>query len=199
MLTEKTTEFQRGEIYYCDFARIGGSVQEGTRPALIIQNNIGNKYSKTLIVAPITTIIKKPNQPTHLLLGKRFGLPEESMLMLEQISTVDKKEHIREYIGFIDDRDVMKKVDKMIMLSLGIKEDKKSFESELLENLQLHQDNRLYVCLCHRCRQIFCDNGYDVGQVMYEEKTKDTCDWCGVNKGFDCVIKSKEATTNGSK
>lgn len=199
MLLEKTMEFQRGEIYFCDFVRTGGSVQDGIRPALIIQNNIGNKYSSTLIVAPITTIIKKPNQPTHLLLGKRFGLLEESMLMLEQISTVDKKEHIREYIGFIDDRDVMRKVDKMIMLSLGIKENRETFESDLLENLQLHQDDLLYVCLCHRCRQIFCDNGYDVGRIMYEEKTKDTCDWCGVNKGFDYVIKSKEATTDERK
>lgn len=199
MLTEKTTEFQRGEIYYCDFARFGGSVQEGSRPALIIQNNIGNKYGATLIVAPITSIIKKPRQPTHLFLGKRFGLPEDSMLLLEQINTVDKQEHIHEYIGFIDDRNVMRKVDKMIMLSLGIKENKKNFESELLKNLQLKQDDHLYVCLCYRCRQIFSGNGYDVGKIMYEEKIKDTCDWCGVKKGFDCVIKSKEAVTNGRK
>lgn len=199
MLLEKTTEFQRGEIYFCDFVRTGGSVQDGLRPALIIQNNIGNKYSTTLIVAPITTIIKKLNQPTHVFLGKRFGLPEDSMLMLEQISTVDKKEHIREYIGLIDDSEIMKKIDKTIMLSLGIKVNRKKLESDLLESLQHNREDVLCVCLCHRCKQLFGDNGYDVGQVMYAERIKDTCDWCGINKGFDYVIKSKKDGFDGSK
>ena len=93
MNTDKK-ELHRGEIYICDFVDVGGSVQNGLRPALIIQNSAGNEHSTTVIVSPITTIIKKEKLPTHVYLGAKYGLPEESMVMLEQIFTVDKNYHI---------------------------------------------------------------------------------------------------------
>ena len=102
MNTDKK-ELHRGEIYICDFVDVGGSVQNGLRPALIIQNSAGNEHSTTVIVSPITTIIKKEKLPTHVYLGAKYGLPEESMVMLEQIFTVDGKRipHIRKGINIV--------------------------------------------------------------------------------------------------
>ncbi len=113
-------DFHRGDIYFCDFVEQGGSVQSGLRPALIIQNNMGNKYSSTLIVSPITSIVKKKDQPTHVYLDKDFGLNEESMVMLEQINTVDKQVHIKEYVGSVNDQKVIAEIDKALRISLGL-------------------------------------------------------------------------------
>ncbi len=121
MFANGQKDFHRGDIYFCEFINQGGSVQSGLRPALIIQNNMGNKYSSTLIVSPITSIVKKKNQPTHVYLDKNFGLEEESMVMLEQISTVDKNVHMKDYIGSINDKKVIEKINKALKISLGIK------------------------------------------------------------------------------
>ncbi|MCM1365327.1 MAG: type II toxin-antitoxin system PemK/MazF family toxin [Faecalibacterium sp.] len=121
MFSNGQKDFHRGDIYFCEFISHGGSVQSGLRPALIIQNNVGNKYSPTLIVSPITSIVKKKKQPTHVYLDKNFGLNEESMVMLEQISTVDKNIHMKEYIGSINDNSVIEKINKALKISLGIK------------------------------------------------------------------------------
>lgn len=120
MFSDVQKDFRRGDIYFCDFIEQGGSVQSGLRPALIIQNDMGNKYSSTLIVSPITSIVKKKKQPTHVYLDRAFGLSEESMIMLEQISTVDKEVHIKEYIGSISDRNVIEKINRALRISLGL-------------------------------------------------------------------------------
>lgn len=120
MFSDGQKDFHRGDIYFCDFIDQGGSVQSGLRPALIIQNNMGNKYSSTLIVSPITSIVKKKNQPTHVYLDKNFGLNEESMVMLEQINTVDKQVHIKEYVGSVNDKKVIAEIDKALKISLGL-------------------------------------------------------------------------------
>lgn len=120
MFSDGQKDFHRGDIYFCDFIEQGGSVQSGLRPALIIQNNMGNKYSSTLIVSPITSIVKKKDQPTHVYLDKNFGLNEESMVMLEQINTVDKEVHIKEYVGSVNDKKVIAEIDKALKISLGL-------------------------------------------------------------------------------
>lgn len=120
MFSDGQKDFHRGDIYFCDFVEQGGSVQSGLRPALVIQNNMGNKYSSTLIVSPITSIVKKKNQPTHVYLDKHFGLNEESMVMLEQINTVDKQVHIKEYVGSVNDKRVIAEIDKALKISLGL-------------------------------------------------------------------------------
>ena len=120
MFSDRQKDFHRGDIYFCDFIEQGGSVQSGLRPALIIQNNMGNKYSSTLIVSPITSIVKKKDQPTHVYLDKNFGLNEESMVMLEQINTVDKEVHIKEYVGSVNDKKVIAEIDKALRISLGL-------------------------------------------------------------------------------
>lgn len=109
----------RGEIYYCDLDPVVGSEQGGDRPVLILQNDIGNSFSPTVIVAAITgKSEKKPLQSTHYLLPTNFGLKRNSMVMLEQIRTIDKS-RLRRYIGCLDEK-TMKGIDDALMKSMGI-------------------------------------------------------------------------------
>lgn len=101
-----------------DFGNQPGSTVHGIRPAMVVQNNVGNRHSPTVIVAAITTEIKKTRQPTHVQLGSQFGLPQESMLMLEQLTTIDKV-MLRQYIGAVDEA-FMKTVDRALSVSVGI-------------------------------------------------------------------------------
>ena len=111
-------KIHRGDIYYMDFGNQPGSTVHGIRPAMVVQNNVGNRHSPTVIVAAITTEIKKTRQPTHVQLGSQFGLPQESMLMLEQLTTIDKV-MLRQYIGAVDEA-FMKTVDRALSVSVGI-------------------------------------------------------------------------------
>lgn len=109
----------RGELYYADLSPVIGSEQGGLRPVLIIQNNIGNKYSPTVIIAAITSQISKAKLPTHIELDKnRYNLPKDSVVLLEQLRTLDKM-RLKDRIGSLDDS-AMKKIDVAIMISLGI-------------------------------------------------------------------------------
>ena len=111
-------KIHRGDIYYMDFGNQQGSTVHGIRPAMVVQNNVGNRHSPTVIVAAITTEIKKTRQPTHVQLGSQFGLPQESMLMLEQLTTIDKV-MLRQYIGTADEA-FMKTIDRALSVSVGI-------------------------------------------------------------------------------
>lgn len=110
---------RRGDIYYVDFGNQPGSVVHGIRPAMVIQNDVGNRHAPTLIVAAITTEIKKLRQPTHVLLGTKFGLPQESMLLLEQVATIDKT-MLQSYIGTAD-AEFLRKVDRALSISVGVR------------------------------------------------------------------------------
>ncbi|MBC7088073.1 type II toxin-antitoxin system PemK/MazF family toxin [Soehngenia saccharolytica] len=110
---------KRGEIYYADLSPVVGSEQGGVRPILIIQNDVGNKYSPTVIVAAITSQINKARLPTHVeITAQDFGLPKDSVVLLEQIRTIDKK-RLREKVGKFDD-DMMKKIDEALKISVGL-------------------------------------------------------------------------------
>lgn len=111
------TEIRRGDIYYADLSPVVGCEQGGIRPVLLIQNDVGNHYSPTVIVAAITGRKKKP-MPTHIYLRKREGLQTDSVIMLEQMRTIDRARLIK-YIGRLDG-DSMAKVDKAIAISLGL-------------------------------------------------------------------------------
>ncbi len=90
---------KRGDVFYADFDPAIGSEQGGVRPAVVIQNNIGNLHSPTVIVAPITSKLTKSNLPTHVLLpAQTCGLPQDSMVLLEQVRVLDKT-RLRERIG----------------------------------------------------------------------------------------------------
>jgi len=109
---------QRGDIYYADLNPVKGSEQGGDiRPVIIIQNDVGNRFSPTLVVAAITNR-KKPDLPTHVIIKGRNYLKEDSIILLEQIRTIDRI-RLREYIGCLDAR-YMQKVDMALAISVGL-------------------------------------------------------------------------------
>lgn len=110
---------KRGDIYYADLSPVVGSEQGGIRPVLVIQNDIGNKYSPTVIAAAITSQINKAKMPTHIeLAAKDYGLNKDSVILLEQIRTIDKR-RLREKIGRIDDG-LMASVNNALSISFGL-------------------------------------------------------------------------------
>ena len=113
---------RRGDIYYADLSPVVGSEQGGVRPVLVIQNDIGNKHSPTVIAAAITSQINKAKLPTHIELQARsYGLSKDSVILLEQVRTIDKR-RLKERMGRLDEG-VMSRVDEAIAVSLGIKEE----------------------------------------------------------------------------
>lgn len=111
---------RRGDIYYADLSPVVGSEQGGTRPVLIVQNDMGNKHSPTVIAAAITSQVGKARLPTHIALNaKSFGLTRDSVVLLEQIRTIDKR-RLKERMGKLDDR-LMSEVDNAIAVSFGLK------------------------------------------------------------------------------
>ncbi|MBO5525432.1 MAG: type II toxin-antitoxin system PemK/MazF family toxin [Clostridia bacterium] len=108
---------KRGELYYADLSPVVGSEQGGVRPVLIVQNDIGNKYSPTIIAAAVTSKLGKAKLPTHIELPSAFGLAKNSVVLLEQIRTIDKK-RLKERIGELPDA-TMHKVNRAILISLG--------------------------------------------------------------------------------
>ena len=110
---------KRGEIYYADLSPVVGSEQGGVRPVLIVQNDVGNKYSPTVIAAAITSRINKAKMPTHIeLSAAEYGLNKDSVVLLEQIRTIDKK-RLREKIGRLDN-ELMDKVNNALSISFGL-------------------------------------------------------------------------------
>jgi mRNA interferase MazF len=109
----------RGDLYYADLDPIVGSEQGGIRPVLIIQNDVGNRYSPTVIIAAITSKAMNALLPTHCPLSATNGLDRESIVLLEQIRTIDKK-RLREHVGTLE-RPVMQEVDKALAVSVGLK------------------------------------------------------------------------------
>lgn len=110
---------KRGDIFYADLSPVVGSEQGGTRPVLIVQNNMGNKHSPTVIAAAITSQMNKARLPTHIeLVGPTVGLTKNSVVLLEQIRTIDKK-RLKEHMGRLDD-EMMNKVDDAIAVSFGL-------------------------------------------------------------------------------
>lgn len=114
-----TIVVKRGDIFYADLSPVVGSEQGGIRPVIIVQNDIGNKYSPTVIVAAITSQINKAKLPTHVeISSEEYGLNKDSVVLLEQIRTLDKK-RLKEKIGHMTDSD-MEKVDEALLVSVGL-------------------------------------------------------------------------------
>ena len=108
---------KRGEIYFADLSPVVGSEQGGVRPVLVIQNDIGNKYSPTVIAAAITSKLEKAKLPTHIELDSETGLPKNSIVLLEQIRTLDKR-RLKEKICDITPNK-MSEINQAILVSLG--------------------------------------------------------------------------------
>ena len=108
---------KRGDIFYADLSPVIGSEQGGIRPVLVVQNDVGNKYSPTVIAAAITSKINKAKLPTHIELPSAYGLVKDSVILLEQIRTLDKR-RLKERIGELPPT-TMSRVNRAILISLG--------------------------------------------------------------------------------
>ena len=112
-------QVKRGDIYYADLSPVVGSEQGGVRPVLIIQNNVGNRHSPTVICAAVTSKMNKAKLPTHIEISTRdYDIVKNSVILLEQIRTIDKQ-RLREYVCHIDGG-MMRKVDQAIRISLEL-------------------------------------------------------------------------------
>ena len=110
---------KRGDVYFADLSPVVGSEQGGVRPVLVIQNNIGNRFSPTAIVAAITAQIQKAKLPTHVEIdAKRYGFERDSVILLEQIRTIDKQ-RLTDKITHLDD-EMMEKVNEALQVSLAL-------------------------------------------------------------------------------
>lgn len=112
-------QIRKGDIFFADLSPVVGSEQGGIRPVLVVQNDVGNRFSPTIIVAAVTSQLKKANLPTHVPIhAAGSGLDRDSVVLLEQLRTIDKK-RLREHIGTVDN-EVIGTVDDALSVSLGI-------------------------------------------------------------------------------
>lgn len=113
-------KIKRGDIFFADLSPVVGSEQGGIRPVVVVQNDIGNKYSPTIIIAAITSQLHKAKLPTHIgIAADKYGLPKNSVVLLEQLRTIDKK-RLREKIGSFDNN-FMSKLDDALKISVGVR------------------------------------------------------------------------------
>lgn len=177
-----------GDIYYFDLGNGKGSVQSKLRPVLIIQNNIGNENGPTTVVAAISSAIKKMYLPTHILLDPSCGLREKSIVMLEQVRTVDKKD-LMEYVGEVTDKATVEAIKRGIAIEMGVIECPKPNQKKLI------------LSLCPKCRSAYLNiPGNRIRRVDYLQVEKERCDMCQRAFGFDYYIKKRSinhAGTNG--
>ncbi len=108
---------KRGELYYADLSPVVGSEQGGVRPVLIVQNDVGNRYSPTIIAVAVTSQINKAKLPTHIALDTTCGLPKDSVILAEQVRTLDKR-RLKDKIGSLDEK-AMERVNNALLVSLG--------------------------------------------------------------------------------
>lgn len=166
-------EIRRGDIYHADLNPIYGSEQGGYRPVLVIQNNRGNQHSPTVIVAAITSR-PKHRLPTHVSLRDMGGMERDSVVLLEQIRTLDKK-RLDKYIGRLD-REQMLKIDKALCSSTGVRK----------------LDKPILMCLCPVCAKPFYrSQEHYIKRIDENQRTKETCMYCNVRRGYDYLIKKK--------
>lgn len=134
----------RGDLFYYDFGDNSGSVQSGERPVLVVQADDYNQNAPTIIVAAVTSVIKKRYLPSHIILGEEFGLKKPSMVLLEQIRTVNR-EDLREYIGTVDDDKLFRQINATLKKTFGLW----VYKPEGKENIR---------CLCPKCLNDYIHN-----------------------------------------
>ena len=161
-------EIRRGDIYYADLSPVVGSEQGGVRPVLVIQNNTGNAYSPTVIVAAVTSQ-PKTKLPTHVILRDRKGLEKNSVVLLEQVRTIDKS-RLREYVGILDKQQMLK-VDKALRTSTGVRK----------------LDKPIQLCLCPVCAKVFYESRNILSKEQIMDKGRKKC-VCFVRAGKGMII-----------
>ncbi len=172
---------KRGDLFYYDFGKCEGSIQSGVRPVLVVQANNYNRNAPTIIVAALTSVIKKKYLPSHIVIGERFGLKKPSMVLLEQMRTVNKKE-LTEYIGTVTDEKLLRVISSSIKKIMGLWVERRS-------------EKDIY-CLCSKCLQGYLDSPeHIVRRVDPFAKTREKCSKCG-NLGWDYYISQKNQVCN---
>lgn len=168
--------YLRGDMYYADLGKGIGSEQEGYRPVVIIQNNVGNKHSPTVIIASITSKRDaKAKLPTHYLIEAEDGLELPSIVLLEQLRTIDKR-RLSSFIGHLSEKHIQG-INHALAVSVG-----------LIESIP----NKLIICLCRTCAENFYGSGaFVLRRVNADQTEKDTCTYCNSRKGFDYEITRK--------
>lgn len=178
MEQEVMRKVRRGELYYYDFGEHEGSIQSGIRPVLVIQCNEGNQASTTTVVAAITTAIKKRYMPCHIVLGRNYGLREPSMVLLEQISTINQSD-LQRYIGYVDDETVIHLINNGIKKALGL----------WVYNPQPKGEVR---CLCGKCLADYKNNScYLVKRLNPFSRIRERCDKCD-GLGYDYLLTERK-------
>ena len=168
---------KRFEIYLYDFGIMPGSIQQGKRPVLIVQDDQFNKNSPTTIVAAFTSAVKKEYLPSHIFVGERFGLTKPSMVLLEQVRTINQND-LGDYIGTIDDRKLVKVLTNALKKTLVMW----SYTPKSSADIS---------CLCPKCLEAYkCTGSYIVRRFDPFQKAKDYCDKCN-ELGWDYIITTK--------
>lgn len=176
-MENKTDTVKRGEIYYYDFGKNEGSIQNGLRPVLIIQCDDANKASTTTIAAPITTVIKKRYLPSHIYLGEECGLKKPSMVLLEQMKTVNQID-LLDRVGCVTDENLERLINNGLKKALGLWVYKKPEQ----ENIR---------CLCGKCLADYkLNKDIVLKRLNPYSKIKDHCDKCN-GLGYDYLIIEK--------
>lgn len=170
---------KRGEIYLYDFGNNEGSIQNGKRPVLIVQCDEGNQASKTTVIAAITTAVKKRYLPSHIILGANFGLNEPSMVLLEQLRTINQDD-LMKYIGTVDSEYVIKRINTGLKKAVG-----------LWVNRPPKHSNDIR-CLCGRCLSDYKSiPNMVVRRLDPFAREKGSCDKCGA-AGWDYIIYNRK-------
>jgi mRNA interferase MazF len=159
----------RGDLYYADLNPVVGSEQGDRRPVLIVQNDIGNEHSPTVVVTPLTCNLRKNPLPTHVLIPKSCGLGRDSLMLAEQIRAIDRSRLV-EHIGHIGDK-LRPAIDDALAICVG------------LENRRPPKGEMLILSLCRSCETDFRNSGYLLVKRGWQE-VKTDCDFCNVAKGF---------------
>lgn len=168
---------RRGDIYYYDFGENEGSIQCGRRPVLILQGDDFNTKAPTVIVAAITSAIKKRYLSSHIYLGEQFGLEKPSMVLIEQIQTVNKAD-LEDYIGYVDDEQIWRLVNIALKKTFGMWFYKRERSGEIR-------------CLCPKCLKDYKANpAYNIRRVDPYSSAKDKCDKCD-SLGYDYMVYDK--------
>ena len=168
--------YLRGEMYYADLGKGIGSEQEGHRPVVIIHNDRGNKHSTTVIVASISSkTTGKGKQPTHYYINAEDGLREPSVVLLEQLRTIDKR-RLGQRIGKLSEKHIQG-LNHALAISIGL----------IDPTLQ-----KLTLCLCSTCVDNFFGTGaYHLKRVDPNQIEKETCTYCNQRRGYDYIVVKK--------
>ena len=160
--------YKRGDVFFADLGQGIGSEQMGYRPVVIIQNDTGNKHSPTVVVAAVTSKVDaKAKQPTHCFIGAEYGLELPSVILLEQIRTLDKQ-RLEKYVGRLSKKH-LNDLNHALAISVGL----------------IPAQENLVLCLCKPCADNFrLDGKYDLIRVI-ENQVRDTCTYCNHRMGYE--------------